>query len=169
MNYPKTRFQSLPIASLCLYNIQRETWFLNILSDELSPKKGFNLYQLRHCSYITYSVKTWVIFAATRLVKLEVLAKSFSMFLYLRHTLHYARISFCRSFAPRFFVIIGGFPCHLNTWHKNQHGRRRILLTNSIIPYLISSIPSINSLITISIKSLLPYTIYVKIRHHEIQ
>ena len=24
------------------------------------PKKpGFNLYQLRHCAYITYSVKTW--------------------------------------------------------------------------------------------------------------
>ena len=22
-------------------------------------KKGFNLYQSRHCAYITYSVKTW--------------------------------------------------------------------------------------------------------------
>ena len=25
--------------------------------NELSQKQGFNLYQLRHCAYITYSVK----------------------------------------------------------------------------------------------------------------
>ena len=28
----KNRFQTAPIATLCLYNIQHETWFLKILS-----------------------------------------------------------------------------------------------------------------------------------------
>ena len=35
-------------------------WFCLINNNELSQKKtGFNLYQSRHCAYITYSVKTW--------------------------------------------------------------------------------------------------------------
>ena len=32
-----------------------------IMYNELSQKPGLNLYQSRHCSYITYSVKTWVL------------------------------------------------------------------------------------------------------------
>ena len=29
--------------------------------NELSQKQGLNLYESRHCVYITYSVKTWVL------------------------------------------------------------------------------------------------------------
>ena len=35
----------------------RGEWLFFLTYNELSQKTGFNLYQLRHCAYITYSVK----------------------------------------------------------------------------------------------------------------
>ena len=53
------------------------------------PKKtGFNLYQSRHCAYMTYSVKTWF-FKILSVSKIKELTKAFKTFrVCINHEMH---------------------------------------------------------------------------------
>ena len=61
--------------------------------NELSKKKtGFNMYQSRHCAYITYSVKTWFVKILSGDFELSMFMKINENVLSFSHSVNYREI-----------------------------------------------------------------------------